>query len=146
MMLAHLIYRDEYRLSRTDVTFRDVVDLIYIVYGTLNIDVGILIASFHDAPEAVAFINSDLDISPYGRSFCIAGTDHSVSGKDDYHNADNYEQEEPERFYYSIMMSCILFHIVHHFHLSIKEMNFCSVCLNYKHLFVLCQYFSEQKF
>ena len=126
-----------------DVSSIDIVDLIYIVYGTLNIDVSILVASFYDAPEAVAFINSDLDISPYGSSFGIAGTDHSVSGKDYYHNADNNEQEEPERFYYSIMMSCILFHIVHHFHLSIKEMNFCSACLNYKHLFVLCQYFGS---
>ena len=102
-----------------DVSSIDVVDLIYIVYGALNIDAGILIATLYNTPEAVAFIYSDLDLCPDSSSFGIAGTNHSVSGKYGYHNAYNNEQEEPERFYYSIMMSSVIFHVVHHFHLSI---------------------------
>ena len=102
-----------------DVSRIYIVDFIHIIYDALNINAGILIASLNNAPEAVAFIYSDLDIFPDSGSFGIAGTDHSVSGKDYYHDAYNNEQEEPERFYYSIMMSSVFFHVIHHFHLSI---------------------------
>ena len=108
-----------------DIRCIDVVDLIYIIYGTLNIDAVSLIASLYDAPETVAFINGDLNISPYRGSLSIARTDNGVSGKDQYHDAYCYEQEEPERLYYSVMMSSVFFHFVHHL-LSIKQI---------KHLF-----------
>ena len=87
MMLAHLIYRDKYRLSRTDVTFRDVVDLIYIIYGISDIDVCARIVAFDQVPEIVSVLNNYLLICSYCSSISITYTYDTVACKDNDHYA-----------------------------------------------------------
>ena len=112
---SYLINWDKEFISRVDVCRIDIIYLIYIVYGALNIDVGILVASFYDAPEAVALINCDLYVIPYSGGLSIASTDHGISGKHNDHDTDQNKQEEPVRLSYSVMMSSVLFHVIHHF-------------------------------